>query len=301
MTLFPIILVLVSTVAHAAWNLYVHSLPTTTGLFLRVSLLMGFGLIPLAFGGLGGTPFPLEVWLILAAAGVFQGIYAFGLTAGYRTGNFTVVYPMARALPVLLLALFDLSRGRPPSVLGWSGMLLVTLGCLMAPLVSLRQWSIRQYLTPTIFWVFVIAIGTVGYSALDKLAAEILSQRLDRIVSLVGFLTMMQYGLIEFFASSPHLACVEWFQRRVRPAEERTASWRSAVIVAVMIVFTYSLVLWAYQMMTHASYVVALRQFSIVIGAVFGVILLREPAARLLLAAALLITLGLVCISFAVV
>ena len=63
-----------------------------------------------------GTVRPwLTTWLLLASA-LFQGIYYVGLTRSYRSSDFTVVYPLARALPVLLLAVVDLMRDRMPTL-----------------------------------------------------------------------------------------------------------------------------------------------------------------------------------------
>ena len=59
----------------------------------------------------------------------------------------------------------------------------------------------------------------------------------------------------------------------------------------------YWLVLWAYQLVERVSYVVAFRQFSIVVGALLAVVVLKEhpPVPRVLAIA--LITLGLVLIA----
>ena len=61
----------------------------------------------------------------------------------------------------------------------------------------------------------------------------------------------------------------------------------------------YSLVLWAYQLSERASYVIALRQFSIVLGVVAGTFLLREKAGFARITAALVIVGGIILISMA--
>jgi drug/metabolite transporter (DMT)-like permease len=59
----------------------------------------------------------------------------------------------------------------------------------------------------------------------------------------------------------------------------------------------YALILWAYQLVTHVSYVVALRQFSIVLGVIAGTFLFHEPAPRWRIGMACLIVAGVVLIS----
>jgi drug/metabolite transporter (DMT)-like permease len=61
----------------------------------------------------------------------------------------------------------------------------------------------------------------------------------------------------------------------------------------------YWLVLFAYQLSPYASYVLALRQLSIVIGAVAGTVLFHEPARGLRVGAALVILAGAACIALA--
>jgi uncharacterized membrane protein len=56
------------------------------------------------------------------------------------------------------------------------------------------------------------------------------------------------------------------------------------------------LILWAYQLSPVASYIVAFRQFSIVIGAVLGFIIFKEKGVYVRLSGALLIAAGMVLI-----
>ena len=59
----------------------------------------------------------------------------------------------------------------------------------------------------------------------------------------------------------------------------------------------YWLVLWAYQLAQRAGYVVAFRQFSIVIGVALAFAVFREKGFAVRLTGALLITVGLVLIA----
>jgi hypothetical protein len=116
MSIFPLTLILLSTLLHASWNLLAHARRDDTTLFVRANLIVGLvGLGPVLWLQFTGDPFPPAIWPLLLATGLFQAIYFLGLTMGYRAGEFSIVYPVARALPVLALALLDILRGRP----GW--------------------------------------------------------------------------------------------------------------------------------------------------------------------------------------
>jgi len=291
MSLFPLALIFISTVLHASWNLLAHARRQDTTLFVRANLIVGLvGLGPILWLQFGGDPFPAAVWPLLLATGFFQAVYFLGLTMGYRVGDFSVVYPVARALPVLALAVLDIARGRPPSALGWLGMVLVTVGCLLAPLASLRTISRDRYLNWTIFWVLVTAAGTVGYSGVDKAALEMLRP---------GLLSALRYGVLQWLLTVPFLWLGLRFVARLPMEWGAVRDWRRAALATIFISSAYTLILWVYQMIPQASYVVALRQFSIVIGVVAAIVIFHEPAAKLRLSAALIITAGVVLVGFA--
>jgi len=76
-----------------------------------------------------------------------------------------------------------------------------------------------------------------------------------------------------------------------------TNDWKLAIPAAVLGFSAYWLILWAYQLTPYASYIVAFRQFSIVIGAILAFIIYKEEGVKMRLSGALLITSGLVLIA----
>ena len=225
-------------------------------------------------------------------SGVFCGLYYYFLMRGYAEADFSMVYPVARALPVLVLGVLDAVRGRPPTAGGWLGMLLVTCGCILAPQTSVRGFDLRVYRSRAIRFIAATAGGTVGYTFVDKIASE-------RVPP--GGMSAAVYGYAFFLVS--------WLVFRTiarRLLEEESAAsprgrpgvvGRDAVIGALMNFGSYWLVLWAYQIASRAAYVVAFRQFSIVIGVAAALVLYKEAGARVRLTAALCITAGLILIA----
>ena len=47
-----------------------------------------------------GSHFPPGVWMNFTFGGICLAFYYLGLTQGYQSGDFSVVYPLARSLPV---------------------------------------------------------------------------------------------------------------------------------------------------------------------------------------------------------
>ncbi|MBX3014947.1 MAG: EamA family transporter [Caldilineaceae bacterium] len=288
MALFSLILVLTSALIHASWNLVVRSRGANQ-MLLRVPLLIAlFGLGPALWLEWQGEHFSLWVWFLLFLTSIFQGFYYLGLLRGYESGEFTLVYPIVRALPVLFIALFDVIRGNQPTPQAWLGMGFVSIGCLLIPHTSLRHLHWQVYRTRVMFWVLLAALGTVGYSAVDKVAAESMTP---------GALTAGRYYVYESAFTFVLLWCVLRWQGLPTGLEQLRKDWRWSTVAAIGVFTSYWLILWAYQINTQASTIVAMRQFSIVIGTVAGALLFKEPARHLRITAAVMITLGVVLIA----
>lgn len=332
-------LVLFSTLLHASWNLLAKRGSGTPGLFPRVLLVLAVpGVLVVLLTEWRGPALLADAWPFLLVAGAFQAAYFLGLTMGYRTGDLSLVYPLVRALPVLLVGVFDVLRGQVPGAAGSLGLLLVLVGCLLVavpprthradlpdtqarlgdrrkreesfrsaarqgpPAAPNRRWH-----GAAIGWAVIAALGTVGYTVADKLAADALSA-----AGRAGAGAAFRYGLLEFTATTgwflPLLAVVDRTRRRHReplpttrdasPPPVRLRLPVTALIAALMYV-TYALVLWSYQMSWQTSYVVALRQFSIVVGVAGGLLLLGEHARATRLTGAAVIVAGVAAITWA--
>ncbi len=290
MTPFPAFLVLISTFAHAGWNLLAKGQPRKAVFFNRMlCTIVLAGAFPALWWQLRSSQLGPATLACGMLSGVFCGFYYLFLMLGYSVSDFSVVYPIARALPVLLLGLADVLRHRPPSVGGWLGMALVTTGCVLAPQATLRRMSWRAYHGRAIVFMVCTALGTVGYTLVDKTAAE-------RLVS-AGPSGAALYGYI-FFAVSWGVytgACRVWRIGR-DDGPSRRSKWRWVILGAALNFGAYWLVLWAYQLCRRVSYIVAFRQFSIVIGVAAAFLLYREPSRRVRALAAGLITAGLVLV-----
>jgi len=272
---------------HAAWNLMARRQRSEIAFFHRMILIVVVvGLVPVAVSEAVTRSLSATAWLCLAGSGVCCGVYFFCLARAYGTSDFTVVYPVARALPVLLVGLGDVLRGRPLTPIGWIGMLMVAGGCLLCPLHSFREFRWHHYFNRASIYILLTALGTVGYSLLDKVASETVT---------AGPATAARYEYVFFlFAWIIYALLVQLFAGK----EWRTAriGWRMPALAAVFNFGAYGLVLWAYQMTERAGYIVAFRQFSIVIGVVIAFAVYKEKGIVVRLTGALLTTTGLVTI-----
>src|SRR5437899_1836679 len=134
MTGFALALVLVSAVTHATWNLLAKRSGADTA-FLFVVYVVGavayapfaIAIVVLAMRALG----PLALGFV-AVSVLLQTVYFATLTAGYRAGDLSLVYPLARATGPLLatagaVAIFG-ERPTPPAL---AGALAIAVGALV--------------------------------------------------------------------------------------------------------------------------------------------------------------------------
>ncbi len=289
MTSLTVFLVLCSAVMHAGWNLLARR-QRAEGLFFQRMLLVvaAAGLVPAVVSEWSARSFPPSTWAYLACSGVCCGLYFFSLGRAYGTSDFTIVYPVARSMPVILVALGDGLRGRYPSAAGCLGMMLVVCGCFLAPLRSPGDISVRRYFNRASLWMVLTAIGTVGYTLLDKMAAELVRQ---------GPATAARYCY--FFSL---FGCVVYtvLRRIVKPGRGKDAApvgWAAPALGAAFTFGGYWLVVWAYQLAGRASYILAFRQSSIIIGVILALVIYREEGRAMRVAATALIAAGLVVIS----
>ncbi len=290
MTLQVIILVIVSALLHAGWNLLAKHQRSQISFFSRmllIVLLVGLG--PGIISEIYSRSIPPLSWLCMIGSAVCLSIYMYGLGKAYGRSDFTIVYPVVRGLPVLLTGLFDVLRAHLPTFAGWIGMLCVVSGCMLAPQKSFKKVRMRRYLNSGVFWMLLSALGSVGYSVLDKIAQE-------NVTAGAGSAFRYSYFLYALWCVAYRLLI--GLQKVTDEERGRDPGWKFPALAAFCTYLSYSLILWAYQMVEKVSYVVAFRQLSIIFGVVAAFLIFKERGLSTRLTAAFLLAGGLVIISF---
>ena len=281
MTPIALALVITSTFAHAFWNFLGKRRKPSAAFFLTASLSVTIFLSPLLLIYRSAIPaIPLQVWLLLLATGAFQAIYYTGLAGAYRNGDLSVAYPLARALPALLVTMVSvaLGLGKPISALGYVGIFVVVIGCLMIPQASFKDLRLSHYLNLCCALALLAACGTTGYTTIDSEALRIL-----RSTPQLG-ITNTEIALLFIFFETIMTAI--WLSaylltsapERAAFRELRQNGWRYASVTGLIITATYGLVLAAMAYVTNVSYLAAFRELSIPLGALLGITLQKEPA-----------------------
>jgi uncharacterized membrane protein len=135
-------LVLLSAVVHAAWNLWIEQLGPgvrSVPLLWLLTAISAVGYAPFALASLGAGSWRPGGWAVALTLGsgvIHVGYFAL-LLRGYRTADFSLVYPLARGTGPLLAAAGAVALfGERPAVLSVTGTLLIAAGVLGIALLS---------------------------------------------------------------------------------------------------------------------------------------------------------------------
>lgn len=290
MTPFAVTLVLISALMHAGWNMVLRN-QRSTNMFLSMSIvLVVVALAPALLAELIAPSVIVPVWTQIVLGGCCLGIYYLGMTNSYRGGDFTVAYPLARALPVLIVACAELFLGTPPTLVGWIGILLIAGGSVILPLQSFRELHLARYWNRTTLWILLAAFAIAGYTITDSTALRELPKGL-------GF--ALRYNVFEAVVAGIVYVLILLVLRENAPLPSRLTEWWLPALAMFFVFGAYTLVLWAFQSDDKASYVIGLRQISIVFGVVAGAYVFRERGARLRIPAAVVITIGVMFVALA--
>lgn len=298
MSLTAAILVFISVFMHAAWNLMSKTTQPSTAFYLIMNFVGGIIWLPFfvmsakSFWGL-----PPLFYCLFAATCVFEVIYMYGLAHGYKHGDISLIYPLVRTLPVLMLAIITLVAGigKPFGPVTMFGMIMIACGCFVMPFESFRKISFRNLNGIALLFIGLGAIGTTGYTLCDSQALKLVEP--DGNISAVctlGYLFLMQTGLtlgevpLVVFDKSEHAAMKNL----------RGKKMIYPILAGVISSAAYALILIAMQYVTNVSYIQAFRQLSLPIGFLAGVIFLHEKSSATKIVGLLLILMGLIVVAF---
>ncbi|MBN3562860.1 hypothetical protein JYB63_11885 [Amphritea spongicola] len=298
MSAMAIGLILISTLLHAGWNSMGKKSGTSISFYMWAT----------ACGMLIFSPFLLEVWRdvvampakfwwLILASGICQTVYLVGLAKAYQGGDLSIVYPLARALPVLIVPLLVLGAYGHSllSIEDIAAMLLIFAGAMVLPVRRWREWHLRAYMTPAVGWAIVAALGTAGYSFTDSAAVHLMREEGFTAFQAGSAFAVVQAGGIVLCMLPVSLLLFK--ESLFGTVFNRPGAIRSVAMTGLFIVGTYLLVLISMSMVTEVSYVVALRQLSIPIGVAIGVFWLKESVSITRMQGVSMMLIGLIFVS----
>jgi len=225
----------------------------------------------------------------------FDLCYCLGLVRAYRTMEMSTAYPMMRSLPLLLTAAVTslCSWGAPLTPLALLGMGVVFVGCMMMPMKDFSSFNFKDYLSSRMFFIFLVACGTTGYTICDSQAQVVLREAYPDLAKPVVSMTFYSTRGI-FLSTLMGLAVL------VFPGEKQNFSsffkeknWMPFAAGAFASL-TYITVLMAMNYVSNVSYVQVFRQLGLIFGLLGGIFILKERPALPKFIGVVLIIAGLI-------
>ncbi len=255
-----------SAVSHALWNYVAKEAGDKDSFMLLLNVLSLALFLPVFYVILPEIYFPVEILPFLLASGVAETIYFLALGKAYEEGDLSVVYPVARSSPMFVAIAASILIGERVTLWGALGIALILVGVYV---LHLKGWSgeelarpLKALGAPASRYAFVAALGTTVYSISDKMGVTAVDPLL--------------YSFWLGFIITGMLSLVIVRRRGVGTIKkELRGSMLRVSVAGVLMKGGYMLVLVAMSL-AQVSYILALRQVSVVLGAALGVIFLKE-------------------------
>lgn len=273
-------LVLTAAFCHATWNFFVKRINGGAELIWLFSALSVIIYLPLAMWILL-VDRPQIGWpqvLFIAGSGALHLGYFLLLQTGYRNGDLSLVYPIARATgPVLSTTLAILFLGETVTAQMAFGAAIIVFGVLMLT-GGIKRGTERA----SVSLVFGLATGLLigAYTAWDAYAVSAL---------------LVPPLLLDYVSSIGRVAILAPLANRKRKLIRQ--HWRAhklgVIAIAVFSPLAYILVLYALTF-TPVAYVAPTREFSVLLTVMAGSLLLNEGRLGQRLGWALVILAGMI-------
>jgi drug/metabolite transporter (DMT)-like permease len=273
-----LVLVLVAAASHCAWNLILKSETHRAEISLG-ALVVGVILAIPVFLFYPVSAVSAQAWGLIALSAVFETAYVLLLTAAYQAGDLSLVYPIARGTPGLLIVPLSITLlGESLSRGGLLGIGLVVVGIFGAhlPTGHAAAGSMRA-----VGLALLTGVAIAAYSLVNKLGVQRVPVPL--------------YAALVFAADALMLAIVLRAQGKLVWPPLPPGRWKPAVVVGVLMMGSYLGVLGA-MALAPLAYVIAAREVSIVMTTLAGILLLGERTSWRRLTGAACIFAGLVAI-----
>jgi drug/metabolite transporter (DMT)-like permease len=275
-------LVILSAIIHPLWNMLLKTSEDKVTFYLNIhlifTLLFCFILFIYPLGNI-----TVLGWAFILFSALSHFFYQVFLCQTYELGDMSLTYPVVRSSPVFVMIFGSFFLKELPSFLAILGILLVIYGgCI----INQREFSISQFVKPfkilhgraMLFAIFT-ALWSAIYSVVDKKGVLNMSPVLFfyMFFTISGFL-FLGYFLFLKEKRKNYLLILKKNKYKI-------------ILAAILEFSSYILILYAFRM-SKVAYIVALRQISIIFGAIFGIIFLKEHYGRVRVFASCIIFAG---------
>ncbi|MET0181436.1 MAG: DMT family transporter [Caulobacterales bacterium] len=276
MSAIAIAAALFSALIHARW---MALLKTGSDRLVDSALVaIGWTIVSLALIALTGMP-PRETWPILIASGVVHAGYWAAMSKGYESGDLSHVYTLSRGLAPVFVTLggflFLHESLEPAAMFGIATVCVGVLSVGASPNAPLRAT----------IWSLLTAVAIGGYSLIDAFGAR----QTGNPALYLGWGTLL--------AALPIIVFAIWRRGATTLLRAAQNDWMRGLSAGFISMLGYGMILYA-QTLAPVAQVAALREASVVFGALIAWLFLKEKLGARRWAGACVVALGAVFIAF---
>jgi drug/metabolite transporter (DMT)-like permease len=284
-------LVVLAAALHAAWNLLAKRAAHVGAPFVFAYTLLSAVLYAPWVAWILWHEGMAWSWAIAACLLLTGGLhlaYSLCLQKGYRAADLSVVYPVARGSgPALssLGALLLLSE--VPTAQGLGGLALVVGGIGLIAAGAPRKAAAASHagVAAGVRWGLATGALIASYTVVDAWGVKVLA---------------IAPVLLDWFANAARVGMIApWIVRDRQWVGAMRGHWKLAAAVGALSPLSYILVLSAYRAGAPVTLVAPARELSMMMAAVLGVLVLREPAGPARIAGCVLLTAGVILLGLA--
>lgn len=269
--------VLVAAVLHASWNSIAHGIKDQLVAFTLVG----------AGGALAAVPLVLffprphaQSWPFLAISVGLHVTYTVLLMQCYRLGDFSQVYPLARGTsPLVTTILAAVVIGEVPGPARLAGVIAISAGLASLVLAGRRPHGSHAAIVAAVATGLTIAT----YTTVDGIGVRMSGTAFGY----TGWLILLEGSAIPLWALAWRRGAL---LRQLRPVAA------VGLTGGVLSLLGYGIVLWA-QTRGPLGPIAALRETSIIAGAIIGAVVFHERFGRPRILAAVLVACGILVIT----
>lgn len=280
LSLSTTIAVLVAAVAHASWNAIAHAITDRWAAFTLVAVGgAASGAVLLIFAP---PPDPAS-WLPLGISVALHLAYNLLLMLSYKLADFGQAYPLARGTAPLLVAISAaVLLGETLAVPQIIGVVVVSGGLVAVALLGRGKGRLH---TAAVLAAVGTGVAIATYTTVDGVGVRASGSP----AGYIAWLMILQGAVLIITALA--------VRRRTLWPAVRTV-WGRGLIGGVLSIVAYGLVLWA-QTRGALAPIAALRETSIVVGAIIGTVLFRERFGLPRIAATAVVVAGIALLNLA--
>ncbi len=257
------LLILIAAFSHAIWNFMLKKSENKQIFLWSLRLWSVLIFLPISFYFWPQVSISLKYWLFWGiGSSIIHSFYAIILAKAYEKNDFTLAYPIARGTGPLFVVIIGVTvLNENIGVITFIGVVLIIIGIyILYSGLSLKSIYRTIQAISESPWPILVGITIASYTIFDKLAVAIIPPIILNVIENLGQVLVLGSSLVN---------------QKNKVLEQWRKNWFKMGIAGGFGGLSYILVLMVLTRIP-VSYVSPVREISIVIGSILGIVFLKE-------------------------